>query len=223
MCRHVSIWGFKKCVCLSVPLEKKSSWLHQYQSYISDWCINGKIFTSSYYRIKTQNLIFFPKKFKIDRIELYPYPDCPYPEKRNHPGFVNISPTFVIDTSMKNSSSSTASKHKKKFNYFFFKKVQNWIWFVPKSWNHLSFVNISPTLVIDISMERYSQVLATTWKPKKIYFLLKSLKLNFALCWRAEINIQVGLNMHLYDNIGDASLSVGGLMTSLLRQNYRYS
>ena len=25
---------------------------------------------------------------------------CPYPEKRNHPGFVNISPTLVIDTSM---------------------------------------------------------------------------------------------------------------------------
>ena len=29
---------------------------------------------------------------------------CPYPEKRNHPGFVNISPTLVIDTSMERSS-----------------------------------------------------------------------------------------------------------------------
>ena len=29
---------------------------------------------------------------------------CPYPEKRNHPNFVNISPTLVIDTSMKRSS-----------------------------------------------------------------------------------------------------------------------
>ena len=28
----------------------------------------------------------------------------PYPEKRNHPGFVNISPTLVIDTSMERSS-----------------------------------------------------------------------------------------------------------------------
>ena len=29
---------------------------------------------------------------------------CPYPEKRNRPGFVNISPTLVIDTSMERSS-----------------------------------------------------------------------------------------------------------------------
>ena len=29
---------------------------------------------------------------------------CPYPEKRNHPGFVNISPTLEIDTSMEMSS-----------------------------------------------------------------------------------------------------------------------
>ena len=29
---------------------------------------------------------------------------CPYPEKRNHFSFVNISPTLVIDTSMERSS-----------------------------------------------------------------------------------------------------------------------
>ena len=29
---------------------------------------------------------------------------CPYPEKRNHPGFVNISPTLVVDASMERSS-----------------------------------------------------------------------------------------------------------------------
>ena len=29
---------------------------------------------------------------------------CPYPEKRNHHSFVNISPTLVIDTSMERSS-----------------------------------------------------------------------------------------------------------------------
>ena len=29
---------------------------------------------------------------------------CLYPEKRNQPGFVNISPTLVIDTSMESSS-----------------------------------------------------------------------------------------------------------------------
>ena len=34
-------------VCLSVPREKKSPWLRQYQSYISNWYINGNVFTST--------------------------------------------------------------------------------------------------------------------------------------------------------------------------------
>ena len=80
---------------------------------------------------------------------------CPYPEKRNHPGFVNISPTSKIFTS------TTARKPK---NLNFFPKefeIEFWlvIWLVPKRWNHLSFVNISPTLVIDTWMERSSWVL----------------------------------------------------------------
>ena len=45
---------------------------------------------------KPQNLIFFSQKFEI---EFCPYPDFPYAEKRNRPGFVDISPTLVIDTS----------------------------------------------------------------------------------------------------------------------------
>ena len=36
---------------------------------------------------------FLSKKFEIDKIEFYPYPECLYPEKRNHPGYVNINPT----------------------------------------------------------------------------------------------------------------------------------
>ena len=43
-----------------------------------------------------KNLIFFSNKFVIEF--------CPYPEKGNYPGFVNISPTLVIDTSMVRSS-----------------------------------------------------------------------------------------------------------------------
>ena len=39
--------------------------------------------------------------------------------------------------------------------------------------------------------------------------------LYFDLCWRAEI-IQVGLNMHLYVDIGDASSSLWGSTSSLL-------
>ena len=33
------------------------------------------------------------KKFEIDEIEFCPYPEFPYAEKKNRPGFVNISPT----------------------------------------------------------------------------------------------------------------------------------
>ena len=41
------------------------------------------------------------RKFEIDEIEFWPYPEFPYAEKRS---FVNISPVWVIVTSMKRSS-----------------------------------------------------------------------------------------------------------------------
>ena len=133
-----------------------------------------------------------------------------------------------------------------KFDFFFSKNFE--FWFLTKSWNHLSFVNISPTLVIDTSMERSSRVLhhgnpkigfffqkVRNWRnwilsvprvsirrekkspwlcqyqsyisnwyvnekvfeyynmgTKNLIFFLK-FEIEFDLCWRAEINIQVGL------------------------------
>ena len=53
--------------------------------------------------METQKCELF-KKFEIDEIEFCPYPEFPYDEKRNRPGFVNISPTLVIDTSTERSS-----------------------------------------------------------------------------------------------------------------------
>ena len=83
---------------------------------------------------------------------------CPYPEKRNHHSFVNISPTLVIDTSMERSS--RVLRHgNPKIGFFFQKSSKFKFWLLTKSWNHLSFVNISPTLVIDTSMEWCSRVL----------------------------------------------------------------
>ena len=35
----------------------------------------------------------FFKKFEFDKIEFCPYPEFLYAEKKNRPGFVNISPT----------------------------------------------------------------------------------------------------------------------------------
>ena len=53
----------------------------------------------------------------------------------------------------------------------------------------------------------------TTWESKKYDFFSKKFEIEFDLyfdlCWRAEI-IQVGLKMHLYVDIGDASSSLEG-------------
>ena len=47
------------------------------------------------------------------------------------------------------------------------------------------------------------------------FFFFLSSKLNFDLCQRAEINIQVGLNMHLYDDIGDTLSFLRGSISSI--------
>ena len=60
-----------------------------------------------------------------------------------------------------------------KFDFFLQKSLKFKFWLLTKSWNHLSFVNISPTLVIDTSMERSSRVLATPWKPKNVKIFQK--------------------------------------------------
>ena len=98
---------------------------------------------------------------------------CPYPEKRNHHSFVNISPTLVIDTSMERSS--RVLRHgNPKIEFFFQKSSKFEFWLLTKSWNHLSFVNISPTLVIDTSMERSSRVVQHG--NPKIWFFFKKVQ-----------------------------------------------
>ena len=96
-------------------------------------------------------------------VDMFPYENsktvsvCPYPEERNHPSFINISLTLVIDTIMERSL--RVLHHGNPEIRFFFFKSKFEFWLVTKSWNHLSFVNISPTLVTDASMERTSRVL----------------------------------------------------------------
>ena len=64
------------------------------------------------------------------------------------------------------------SMETRKFDFFFSKKfgIRNWL--LTKSLNHISFVDISPTLVIDTSMERSSRVLHHG--NPKIWFFLSS-------------------------------------------------
>ena len=150
----------------------------------------------------------------------------------NHLSFVNVSPTLVIDTSMEWSSRVLHYENLK--IWFFFQKVRNWrIEFCPypefpyaEKRNRPGFVNISPTKVIDTSTERSSRVLQHE-KQEIWFFFFFSKKfeiefdLYFDLCWRAEI-IQVGLNMHLYVDIGDASSSLWGSTFSCFLVTFRY-
>ena len=47
--------------------EKKTPWLRQYQSYMSNWYVNGKFFTSTSYSMGTKKFdFFFSKKFEIE-------------------------------------------------------------------------------------------------------------------------------------------------------------
>ena len=152
---------------LSVPWEKKSPWLRQYQSYISYWCINGKVFKSTT-AWKAKNLIFFKAWNWI-------LTGPSYPMKRNHPGFFNISPTLVIDTSLEKGLHEYYSLETQNLEFFFRKfKIESWL--VPKSWNHLNFVNISTTLVIDASMDR--SLCVVQHGIPNIWIFWKSLKLN---------------------------------------------
>ena len=112
---------------------------------------------------------------------------CPYPEKINHPSFFNISPTVIIDTSMERYSQLLPTAWKAKNLIFFNFKKRSKLNFdlcpsVRTSRNHLSFVNISSTAVVNTSMERYSQVLQHGI-PKIGFSFQRRSKLNFDLCW----------------------------------------
>ena len=100
---------------------------------------------------------------------------CPHPEKRYHHSFVNISPTLMIDTSMERSS-RVLHHGNPKIWIFFSKSSKFEFWLLTKSWNHLIFVNISPTLVIDTSMERSSRVLHHG-NPEIWFFLSKKFEI----------------------------------------------
>ena len=167
------IWFFFskkfKIRILTCAEELKSPQLRYYQSYIGNWCINRKVFTSTT-AWEPKNLFFFFQKslkFKFWFV----------PKSWNHPSFVTISPTLVIDTSMERSSRVLQHGNPR---FFFFQKSSKFeFWLVTMSWNHLSFVNISPAIVIDTSMERSSRVLQHGHI--KIWFFQTNSEVNFDL------------------------------------------
>ena len=119
-------------VRLSIPrvsvllLEKNLSWLRQYQSYISNLYINGKVFMSTA-AWKPKYLDFCWKSSNNFDCS---YPECLYSEKRNHLGFVNISSTLEIDTSMERSLRVPTAAWKLKNLNFFSKKFEIEFWLV---------------------------------------------------------------------------------------------
>ena len=106
VCRHVSMWGFRNRVCLSVRTTRKEITL------ASSISVLHLVITT----LKSKNLFVLSKKFEIEFWLVF--------------------------------------------------------WHVLKSWNHLSFVNISPTLVIDTSMDRSARVLYH--EKSKIWFYKKN-------------------------------------------------
>ena len=68
VCRHVSIWGFQNRVCLSVCTPSEEVTI---ASCISNWYINGKVFTSSYYSMETQKFEKFTKEVWNSNFDLW--------------------------------------------------------------------------------------------------------------------------------------------------------
>ena len=98
---------------------------------------------------------------------------CPYPEKRNHSSFVNVSPTLVIDTSMEGLHEYYTMEIPK-LDFFLEKSSKFEFWLSTNSWNHHSFVNISPTL--DFSNWYINGMVFTSttpWTPQNLFFSKK--------------------------------------------------
>ena len=94
-CFHVRI---PKRVCLSVRTPRKKNH-HNFVNISPTLVIDTSMeWSSRLLHHGNPEMWNFFKKFEIDEIEFCPYPEFPYAEKKNHPGFVNISPALVIDS-----------------------------------------------------------------------------------------------------------------------------
>ena len=92
---------------------------------------------------------------------------CPYPEKRNPPGFVRQYQSYISNWYI-NGKVFMNTTPWIPYNLFFFlsKKVEIEFWLVLKCWNHPFFNNNSPTVVIGTWLESFSRLLQHR-NPKK--------------------------------------------------------
>ena len=195
MCRHVSIWGFQNrvcpsvrlSVCLSVCPHPEKRYHHSFVNISPTLVIDTSMerFSRVLHHGNPKNLIFFQKSSKFEI--------CLLTKSWNHLSFVNISPTLVIDTSIKRFS-RVLHHWNPKIGFFFQKSSKFEFWLLTKSWNHRIFVNISPTLVIDTSMERSSRVLHHG-NPKIWIFFIKVRNSKFVFWRRAEITLASSISV----------------------------
>ena len=148
------MWGFQNPVCLSVCPHPEKRYHHSFVSISPTLVIDTSMERSS--RVLHHGN---PKNWKKIIQKSLKFDICFLTKSWNHLSFVNFSPTLVIDTSMERSSRVHYTMETQKLDFFFQKSSKFEFWLLTNSWNHLSFVNISPTLVIDTSMERSSRVL----------------------------------------------------------------
>ena len=167
-CFHMRIPNPCLSVCPSVCPHPEKKYHHSFVNISPTLVIDTSMERSSrvlHQPWKPENLNFCSKKLEI----------CLLTKSWNHLSFVNISPTLVINTSM-GRFSRVLHDGNPKIGFFFQKSLKLEFWLLTKSWNHLSFVNISPTLVIDTSMERSSRV-QQHGNPKKGFFISKKFEI----------------------------------------------
>ena len=105
---------------------------------------------------------------------------CPYPVKRNHHAQLRQYQSYISNWFINGMVFTSTTPWKLKNLIFFQKSLKFEFWLVTMSWNNLSFVNISPTLVIDTSMERSSRVLQH-WSIK-IWFKKFEIEFRLVFC-----------------------------------------
>ena len=83
---------------------------------------------------------------------------CPYPEKRNHPSFISIIPTLVIDTSLE-SLHEYYSMETQKFDFFLKSSKLNFDLCWRTEITLASSISVLRWVVYDTWLERSSRVL----------------------------------------------------------------
>ena len=119
---------------LTFDEELKSPWLRQYQSYISNWYINGMVFTSTT-PWKSRNVKTF-QKVRNWRNWILSIPRVSVCREKKSP-WLRQYQSYISNWCVNGKVFTSTTTWEPNF-FFFLQKVRNWIRLVLKSWNHSS-------------------------------------------------------------------------------------